>query len=217
MRNGDSARRCSPDYRELGIQNHMKLGLKGIPAAHWVRHSVESRALGWDYPWLCQAKIQITSTKGGPTTSLDNVVSFLLLGVKCFLISCSCLARCLLSSHHVTPMRRLLSLLYHHFVGTRRLWLVSPWAFSSLGCTDPFPSAFLHVASSLLLALHWALSSCQMPLWAWGAKCLMCFYNCHLGSTWGDKCLWFCETQQVSAMCCILSYTLFKPVNLYMP
>lgn len=40
MRNGDSSRRCFLDYRELVIQNHVNLGLKGTPAAH-----------GFDLPW----------------------------------------------------------------------------------------------------------------------------------------------------------------------
>lgn len=55
---------------------------------------MESGVLGWDYPWLCQAKIQISST-----ISLSNSVTFLLLVVKCFLISFSCLAHCLSSYH----------------------------------------------------------------------------------------------------------------------
>lgn len=75
-RNGVSARRCFLDYRELGIQNHMRPRLKGILEVHWVQPSVESWALAFNYPWLCQAKVEIISIKGDPTTSLGNLVYF---------------------------------------------------------------------------------------------------------------------------------------------
>lgn len=87
-RNGVSARRCFLDYKKLGIKNYVRPGLKGILAAHQIQPSVEKWDLAFIYPWLYQARVEIISIKGDSTSSLDNLVYFLIvLIVKCFLIS----------------------------------------------------------------------------------------------------------------------------------
>lgn len=69
--------------------NRIKLGLKGIPGAHRVQPSVESRALDLDDPGLCmsQAETEIISTKGDPAFYLGNLFQFLIvLMVKVFFL-----------------------------------------------------------------------------------------------------------------------------------
>ena len=91
-----------------------------------------------------QAETEIISTKGDPTTYLGNLSQFLIvLIVKFFqypdgISPEAAWAHCLLSCQCTPSWRDYLHLLYNHFLGTGRCAVSSLWAFSSLGCVNPF-------------------------------------------------------------------------------